>query len=135
MQHLSKFINIKRKNAVFYMKLLSNISSVSFMWEQPWAKWNLWFYTIKVPKDVKSTLLKYLIAKNIQVRPIWKLIHTLPMYRKYQTYFIHNAIKAYNTCFNLPCSVNLRQEEIKYVVNNIKDFFAKSRFKLNILNE
>jgi perosamine synthetase len=125
MEKLDDFIQIKRRNAQLYDELLSGIKEVVFSKEQPWAKSNFWFYTIKVQKKDKNLLLQYLLKKNIQVRPIWKLIHTLPMYTKYQTYCIEKATEAYESCINLPCSVNLKEEEIDYIVDNIKNYLSK----------
>lgn len=122
MEKLDDFIVIKRKNAGLYKKLLSGIDGLEFLWENTQVKSNFWFYTIKISKKHKMPLMKHLLSKNIQVRPIWKLIHTLPMYKKFQTYFINKATEAYDTCINIPCSVNLKQEEIKFVVRNIKNY-------------
>jgi perosamine synthetase len=85
----------------------------------------MWFYTIKVPSKDKNPLMKHLLTKGIQVRPIWKLIHTLPMYKKCESYDIKEAVNAYNTCINLPCSVNLTSNDIKYVSESIKEYFNK----------
>lgn len=124
-ERLDEFIEIKRKNALMYKELLSDLDETEFLWEKEWAKSNFWFYTIRVTTDDKMPLMEHLLSKGIQVRPAWKLIHTLPMYRDCQSYEIDKAIEAYNTCINLPCSVNLRQETIQYVVKNIKDYFEQ----------
>lgn len=124
MENLERFMAIKRENALLYKNLLSTVDEVQFIWEEPLAKSNLWFYTIKVSKKDKGPLIKYLLSKNIQVRPIWKLIHTLPMYNEFQTYSIENAVEAYQTCINLPCSVNLNEEEIRFVAECIKKYFS-----------
>ena len=127
MERLEEFINIKRGNAVLYRKLVSVIDEVEFLWEKTWAKSNFWFYTIRVPKEHKKPLIEYLLSKGIQVRPIWKLINTLSMYKEYQTSTTNNAIKAYESCINLPCSVSLKEEDIERIVKNIKDFLCLSR--------
>lgn len=124
MERLEEFLGIKRRNANLYKELLSDVNGVDFLWEKNWAKNNFWFYTIKVDKKYKKALMEFLLVKNIQIRPIWKLMHTLPMYKGSQAYKINNAIEAYETCINLPCSVNLKQEDIKRVVKIIKDFCA-----------
>lgn len=123
MERLNEFIAIKRKNAVFYKELLSGEDRVEFVWEQPWAKSNFWFYTLKVSKEHKKPLIEHLLSKKIQIRPMWRLIHTLPMYREFQAYLIEKAVKAYNNCINLPCSVNLKEAEIKFIVKKIKEYF------------
>jgi len=105
--------------------LLSEVKDVKFLWENAQVKSNFWFYTIKVAKRHKKKLINYLLSKNIQVRPVWKLIHTLPMYKGSQTYRIENAVKAYETCINLPCSLSLGKKEIEYVAGNIRDYFSR----------
>ena len=124
MEKLDEFIDIKRKNALLYKELLSELEEVEFLWEEQWAKSNFWFYTIEVPKWHKTPLMEFLLSKDIQVRPIWKLIHTLPMYKDYQVYFVQEAIKAYDICINLPCSVSLREGDVLFVVENIKNYFS-----------
>ena len=125
MECLDKFVEIKRKNAFGYQNLISSIDGIEFLWEKPWVKSNFWFYTVKVSNGHKKSLMDYLISKNIQVRPIWKPIHTLPMYEYCQAYKIENTINIYETAFNLPCSVTLKEDEILFVVKNINEYFTR----------
>lgn len=125
MERLDEFIGIKRKNARIYKDLLEEIDELEFLWEEPWVKSNFWFYTVKVPKGDKNTLMEYLISEDIQVRPVWKLVHSLPMYKDCQAYEIQNSPDIYERCINLPCSVNVGQNEIVYVVESIKKYFTK----------
>lgn len=123
MEKLQEYIDIKRNNALLYKKLLSKISGVEYLWEKPWAKSNFWFYTIKVKENHRNPLLSYLLDKNIEVRPLWKPICTLPMYKGCQAYKVAKAIAAYNRSINLPCSINLSSQTIEYVVRNIRSYF------------
>lgn len=123
MERLAEYIKIKRKNANFYKYLLSSINDVDFLWEKDWAKSIFWFCTIKAAKKEKKSLIKYLLSKEIQVRSIWKLIHRLPMYKDCQAYNIEQALEAFDTCINIPCSVNLSKGAIKFVVNVVKGYF------------
>jgi len=124
MESLDKFIATKRKNALRYQNLLTNSRCLEFLWEKPWVMSNFWFYTIKVSKDHKKSLIDYLISKNIQARPIWKPVHTLPMYKDCQAYGIENTMNIYDTAFNLPCSVSLKEVEIDFIVKNIEYYFS-----------
>jgi perosamine synthetase len=124
MESLDKFIATKRKNALRYKNLFSDSKYLEFIWEKPWAMSNFWFYTIRVSKDHKKPLIDYLISSNIQVRPIWKPIHTLPMYEDCRAYEIESAINIYDTAFNLPCSVSLKEVEIDFIVKNIEYYFS-----------
>lgn len=123
MERLKEFIRIKRTNAGLYRELISDIKGIEFLWEQDRVKSNFWFYTIRVPREHKKGLMDFLISNNIQVRPVWKLIHTLPMYKDFQSYKIENAPEIHEGCMNLPCSVGIKKEEIEYVVKNIKGYF------------
>lgn len=125
MEKLEEFISIKRKNATLYKDLLLDNDRVEVLWEKMCVKSNFWFYTIRVPRKHKKPLMDFLLSKGIQVRPIWKLIHTLPMYKDCQTYKIENAFNFYDSCINLPCSVGLKQEEIEYVAENIIRYYSK----------
>ena len=125
MERIKEFVDIKRRNASMYLDLLSDVKGVKFLWENAQAKSNFWFYTIKTAKKHKKKLINYLLSRNIQVRPIWKLIHSLPIYKSAQTYRVENAVKAYETCINLPCSLSLNKKEVEYVSESIKDYFLK----------
>jgi perosamine synthetase len=125
MERIEEFVQIKRENAGIYKRLLTGISGVGFPEEAEWAKNNYWLFTIRVQKEHKAPLIEYLLSKNIQVRPIWKLINSLPMYSGFQSYKIDKVADAYERCINLPSSVNLRQSEIEYIVNNIVVYFKR----------
>ena len=125
MERIDEFVETKRKNASIYRELLSDINDIRFLWERSWAKSNFWFYTIKAPKEHRMPLMKHLLSKDIQVRPVWKLIHTLPMYKEHQAYEIQSAIQIYETSLNLPCSVGLKREQIEFVSENIHYYFSK----------
>jgi perosamine synthetase len=124
MESLDAFIAAKRKNALRYQNLLSGSNGIEFLWEKPWVKSNFWFYTIRVSKDYKKPLVDYLISNNIQVRPIWKLIHTLPMYKNCQAFRVESALNVYDTALNLPCSIGIEKEEIEFTVEKIKSYFS-----------
>lgn len=123
MERLDEFVSIKRKNLALYCKLLEGVKDVSLLGEAPNVRSNFWFYTLKVPAQSKAGLMKHLLAQGIQVRPIWKLIHTLPMYKDCETFQIEKAPQAYDTCINLPCSVGLTEEQVQFVSREIGDFY------------
>ena len=124
MEGLDKFVEIKRKNAFRYQNLFSNTNSIEFLWEKPWVKSNFWFYTIKVSTFHKKSLIDYLLSKNIQVRPMWKPIHILPMYKDCQTFRVESALNIYDTALNLPCSIGIKMEEIEFTVEKIKSYLS-----------
>ncbi len=123
MEKIDEFVQVKRENANYYIELLANIKGLEFFREAEWTKSNYWLFTIKVSKEHKKPLIDHLLSENIQARPIWKLIHSLPMYSGFQSYQIERAVDAYESCISLPSSVNIRKSEIEYIVNNIAKYF------------
>ncbi len=122
MEKIDEYLKIKRENFELFRSLLNSIPQVELLQEKPWAFSNCWFYTLKFSSQKKQALLEYLISEGVQVRPIWKLNHTLPMYEKYQKISIERAREMYGSCINIPCSVNLTEEQIVYTVERIKKF-------------
>jgi perosamine synthetase len=43
---------------------------------------------------------------------VWKLIHTLPMYKNCRAYQIERALEFYEKIINLPCSSDLTYEDV-----------------------
>jgi len=123
MENLEEFIALKRKNALRYQNLFSGSDSLEFIWEKPWVKSNFWFYTVKVPKAHKKPLIDYLLSRNIQVRPVWKPMHSLSMYKDCQAYKVESALNVYDTAINLPCSIGMTVEDMDFVAENIKGYF------------
>lgn len=125
MEKLDEYVAIKRKNLEQYRALLNDLSAVQLAQEASWAKSNFWFYTLTVPQEHRGPLIKYLTGEQIQVRPIWKLMHTLPMYASSQVYGTGApvAVRIWQTGFNLPCSVNLSEEDIHQVADLIINYF------------
>jgi len=126
MERIDEFVANKRENFKIYNELLSEVDEVELLSEKQFAKSNYWFYTLKVSKEHKKGLIEYLLNNKIQVRPIWKLIHTLPMYRDCEKYHIENAKEAYESCINLPCSLDLKFDKIEIVCKAVKEYFRGS---------
>ncbi len=81
---------------------------------------NYWFYSLLT--DNRDELLQYLEEKNIQTRPLWKLIHTLKPYENSLSYKIEQASVYEKKLLNIPCSVGLKEEDVERVVAEIQAF-------------
>lgn len=115
LEQLENFIAKKEENYNYYRE--SGIDLLEFRKN---IRSNYWFYSYITSK--RDRILKCLIEKGIQVRPIWKLIHTLKPYEKSEVYEIVKAKGFYENIINIPCSSNLTKENIDYVVEQIKSF-------------
>ncbi len=124
MEQLQGFLKRKRGIAETYRKLLDDVTGVKLLWEEPYAKSNFWLNTIRVSAKHHKPLLNFLLNRGIEARPIWKLIHTLPMYKHCQTFEIVNALEAHATCLNLPSSAGLTEKQIQKIIDNIQKYFS-----------
>lgn len=122
LENLEKFIAVKIKNYKLYQKEINNITGLTLLEFNEEARNNYWFYSLCINnyKLDRDNLLKYLLKNKIQTRPLWKLVHTQKPYVNNQTFKIEKAIKYYNKILNIPCSSNLKEEDIEYIINVLK---------------
>ena len=84
---------------------------------------NHWLFAIEIKKEniELRQLISLLAQKGVQTRPIWGLIHNQLPYKEDYSYSITKAEYYYKHIINIPCSSNLSQEDIKYVVAILKE--------------
>ena len=80
MEVLSKFLTQKRELALHYKDLFKN-SDFKFVEEPEYAQSNYWLNAILCPDTAsREILIKETNANAVMTRPIWKLMHRLPMF-------------------------------------------------------
>lgn len=125
LEQLKDFIKIKRNNYKLYKKLLNGANGVRILDVPAGTAPNYWFYSLIIGKNQfgmdRDGLMKDLDLKGIQTRPIWYLNHFQRPYRKNQAYKVENAPRFWKRILNLPCSTNLKAQEIKYITSVIQD--------------
>lgn len=114
LEQLDQFIDTKKSNYYRYQK--NGIDLLNFRDD---IRPNYWFYSYLT--DKRDEMISELEKKGVQSRPIWKLIHTLEMYRDNQAYRVEKAVKYYEKIVNIPCSSNLSEEDVDYVSDCIKN--------------
>lgn len=119
LEQIEKFVQIKKNNYELYNSL--GIKLLPFRKN---IRPNYWFYAYKT--DDRDGLIQYLKNREVQSRPIWKLIHTLKPYEADCSYHIATANTFYKCVINIPCSSNLTESDVVYVAECIKDFKEKS---------
>lgn len=78
---------------------------------------NYWFFSYLSKK--RDALIRGLQAEGIQTRPVWKLIHSLPMYIDSPHTVLDTATSYYEKIVNLPCSSNLQMQEVRQVAEAV----------------
>ena len=119
LEQIEKFVQIKKNNYELYNSL-----EVQLLPFRKNIRPNYWFYAYKA--DDRDGLIQYLKNREVQSRPIWKLIHTLRPYEADRSYHIERANTFYKCVINIPCSSNLMESDVVYVTECIKDFKEKS---------
>lgn len=105
LERIECFIQRKRELASRYQELLAD-SGLQFVREPENARSNYWLNAVICdgPSDCRQ-LLETLIEQGIQARPVWRLMHTLPMYRHCPRDELRNARWLAERLLNLPSSV------------------------------
>ena len=121
---LDNFIEVKRNNYKLYKKLLKDNKDFEILEFNDDVEPNYWFYSLVIKDRSKvniDSLIRELNSRNIQVRPIWDLIHKQKPYEGSITYKIEKAERYIESIINIPCSSNLTEEEVKYVVSVLEE--------------
>ena len=82
MEALPKFLEKKRELALSYKNLFKG-SDFKFVVEPEYALSNYWLNSIICPDfSTRETLINKTNADGVMTRPVWKLMHRLPMFEK-----------------------------------------------------
>lgn len=121
LEQLEDFISTKARNYHTYKRLLEaqGFKLIDF---NPEIRPNYWFYSLLVENAQQSIrkIIGLLQERGVQTRPIWELNHRQLPYASAEAFKIEMAEKYQSTVINLPCSTNLKEDEIEYVVDCLK---------------
>jgi perosamine synthetase len=124
LEQLETFIRTKKINYELYKELLQDVEGIEILPFVTNIRSNYWFYSAVITDDrniKRDNIIKKLAEVNIQTRPIWGLIHQQKPYQSDYAYKIEKAIKYHQKVFNLPCSSNLTQLDVREIVEAIKN--------------
>ena len=124
MEELPGFIERKNANYDRYAELLLDWKQGVLGEFREGIRSNKWFYSLILKDDMQKDveeIIHELSGRQIQTRAIWGLIHEQKPYRECIAYKIEKANYYKNHVINIPCSTNLSEEDIEYVVSTIKE--------------
>jgi len=119
---MDNFIKRKLEIANLYNSLLKDVNGITPPPKADWAKNVYWMYTVLVEDGFgvdRNELMKALEAKGIETRPVFYLITDMPPYKSNEKFPVASEISRKG--ISLPSSVNLKDEEINYIVDCIKE--------------
>ncbi|WP_194190934.1 LegC family aminotransferase [Clostridium chrysemydis] len=121
LEELDSLIKTKKENYLRYKKEIEKIDKLSLIDFSKEIEPNYWFYGLNVEKSKYDVdmWIKLLQENNIQTRPIWGLIHEQLPYKDNYSYKIEKAKYYVKNIINIPCSSNLKSEEVDFVLEKL----------------
>lgn len=124
LEKLPEYITVKEKNYQIYKDGIDEIRGLHLAETPDYAMSNYWFYCLQIDKKKygkdREQLMAYMSDNKIQTRPIWYLNHLQKVYQNYLSYKIERAFQVLEETLNIPCSVNLKKDDISYVLDILK---------------
>jgi aminotransferase in exopolysaccharide biosynthesis len=105
LEQLNGFVENKRELALNYQSYF-NEQKISFVAEIAEAKANYWLNAILFDNlDQREAFLEYANENGVMTRPVWELMHRLPMFSKAETGDLSNSEWLADRIVNIPSSV------------------------------
>lgn len=124
LEKLSEYIKIKKLNFQIYKNDIDKIRGLYLVETPDYADSNHWFYSLQIDKAEygkdRDQLMAYFDENKIQTRPIWYLNHLQKPYQNCQSYKIEKAYEMLDKTLNIPCSVNLAESQMFFVLRTLK---------------
>lgn len=129
MEELPEFIRRKNANYNKYYNLFHGFEYGKMIGFREGTLSNKWFYSLEINREkIKSSMKEIITAlekRGVQTRAVWGLIHEQLPYKDEIVYELHMAPYYANCILNFPSSTQLTNEEIEYVVTQIKDVLGE----------
>jgi perosamine synthetase len=121
---LPEFLAAKRRNFLRYKERIEQIDGLTLADSPPYAENNHWMYPLQIDRSLygkdREELMEHLKAKGVQSRPVWHLTHMQLPYRDCRHYRIEKAFRMLEITLNIPCSTNMQDQDIDYVVDGLR---------------
>ena len=116
----------KRSIKSFYKQELSSIKEISILVENQGNFSNFWLTTILLSENStidREQLRLHVEKDNIESRPLWKPMHLQPVFKDCKAYVNGVSEDLFNRGLCLPSGTNMSSEDLKRVVNKIKELY------------
>ena len=123
---LDRIIQLRRQHAMFYGSKLKNIKEIKLL-DQPKEYLHVYqLFTIRMKNNpIRNKLQKFLASKGIMTKIFFEPVHLSNFYKKsgFDKKNLPNTEKISKTILSLPIFPGLKNEEIRYICDSIKEFF------------
>ena len=124
MEELPEFLKRKQKNYDLYKDLFKDFEYGFIMPFRDGTCSNKWFYSLCIDRDrIKASMRDIIIAchdRGFETRAIWGLINEQKPYLDEESYKLEKANYYSKRILNIPCSTQITEDQIRYVVEQIK---------------
>jgi dTDP-4-amino-4,6-dideoxygalactose transaminase len=118
---------VQQKRHIFdtYREGLKDIDEISFITEMDDERANYWLSAILIESDKVTPKMVYdaLAEKNIESRPVWKPMHTQPVFEEYECVGGTVSEEYFKKGLCLPSDTKMTDEQLKLILNTIKNLF------------
>ena len=129
LEELPSFVERKNKNHELYCELFADYELGEILPFREGIYSNKWFYSLKIDRNKVKGTMRDVITKleehGVGTRAIWGLIHEQIPYAGTLAYEMEKAPYYSNCILNLPSSTNITEEDIRYVVEQVKAVLAE----------
>ena len=133
MERIEEILEKRSRVARMYNKRLEEIEKVQIPYIAPYVNRMSWFvYVVRLNQEIdRNRIIDYLRENGIECKPYFAPIHLLPFYRKmfeYKEGDFPITEDAAERTIALPFFNNLKEEQIDYVVEKLKEGIRRSYF-------
>lgn len=107
LENLERFVSEKRQLVELYKTAFANCNSGQFFVEPPFARSNYWLNALILNEpnlEVRNAILEATNKAGFATRPVWVLMHHLPMYKNCPRMDLAVSERLEKTIINLPSS-------------------------------
>ncbi len=119
MEQLPKYIETKRKIAVFYKKAFAELPGIQFFQSAEWAESTYWLANVQIDPKLfgvdSRELMRTLAQHSIQARPLWRPMPMITHFRDYQSLGGEVASRLNEAVLSLPSSVGISEGDLQRV--------------------
>lgn len=133
MEELPEFIRRKKANYDKYKYLFKDFELGKMIDFRVGTSSNKWFYSLEINRNRVSAKMREIITelekRGVQTRAIWGLINEQIPYQKEAVFDLEKAPYYAERILNIPCSTQITDEEINYVVSQIKEVLEEFTYE------
>ncbi len=114
----------RRENFDWYMRALGDVPGITFQPEAPWGRHTRWLVNILIdPKEFgadREAVRQALAAEEIESRPLWKPMHTQPIFAGCEHIGGAVAEELFDRGLSLPSGSDLTEDDLERIAQAIR---------------